>query len=106
MERKIIDLHVHSTYSDGSFTPKELVQEAIKQKLSAFALTDHDTIDGISQLQAEAAPYDIEIIPGVEVSCSNEGHEIHIVGLYINPTNNNFKSFLKNQIDETENRNF
>lgn len=93
MSTSYIDLHVHSTCSDGTLTPTELVAEAGRIGLSALALTDHDCIAGIpearraaagttSRLQ-EAAPASPEIIAGVELSCEFEGKEIHIVGLYI-----------------------
>lgn len=94
----MIDLHVHSTKSDGSLTPTELVAEALKLPLSAFALTDHDTMDGVDEAvaAAEAASENgtkITVIPGVELSSDyittdalgNDKHkEIHIVGLYVN----------------------
>lgn len=88
----MIDLHVHSTKSDGSLTPTELVAEALKLPLSAFALTDHDTMDGVDEAvaAAEAASENgtnITVIPGVEISSdyTNVGpKEIHIVGLYVN----------------------
>ena len=84
----IIDLHVHSSKSDGSFTPTELVNYAIEKGLSAFALTDHDTTDGIDEAlaSAEAAAAGgrpLEVIPGIEFSTEYEGQDIHIVGLYI-----------------------
>ena len=84
----IIDLHVHSSKSDGSFTPTELVNYAIEKGLSAFALTDHDTTDGIDEALAAAeaavaAGRPVEVIPGIEFSTEYEGQDIHIVGLYI-----------------------
>lgn len=79
----IIDLHVHSNKSDGSFSPTELVNYAVEKGLSAFALTDHDTIDGIDEALAAAKDKNIEVIPGIELSTDFEGQEVHIVGLYI-----------------------
>ena len=87
---KIIDLHVHSTKSDGSFTPVELVDYALEKGLSAFALTDHDTTEGLdeaiayAQKLAEANPENaIEVIPGIEFSTEYLGKDVHILGLYI-----------------------
>lgn len=80
---KTVDLHVHSTKSDGSYTPTELVNYAIEKGLSAFALTDHDTTDGIDEALAAAQGKNIEVIPGIEFSTEYEGRDIHIVGLYI-----------------------
>lgn len=80
---KIVDLHVHSNKSDGSFSPSELVNYAIEKGLSAFALTDHDTTDGLDEAIEAAKGKDIEVIPGIEFSTEYEGKDIHIVGLYI-----------------------
>ncbi|MDE6606878.1 MAG: PHP domain-containing protein, partial [Lachnospiraceae bacterium] len=79
----IVDLHVHSNKSDGSFTPSELVDYAVKKGLRAFALTDHDTTEGLDEAIAAAKGKEIEVIPGIEFSTEYEGKDIHIVGLYI-----------------------
>ena len=89
---KFVDLHVHSNASDGTFTPSEVVALAAEKGLAAIALTDHDTIDGISEAQAAAAGLPIEIIPGIELSCVYQGEEIHILGLYVDPTDREFVS--------------
>ncbi len=80
-----IDLHVHSNYSDGTLSPTELVALATKKGLRAFALTDHDTIDGIAEALQAAATLNpkLEIIPGIELSTTYLGKDIHIVGLGI-----------------------
>ena len=83
MTKNIIDLHVHSTESDGTFTPTELVAEAKKCGLSAFALTDHDTCAGVEKAMPLALKEGIEFIPGIELSTDYRGKEVHIVGLYI-----------------------
>mgnify|MGYP002645403269 CR=1 FL=1 len=90
----IVDLHVHSTKSDGSYTPIELVDYAVKKGLSAFALTDHDTTDGIEEAIEAARGKDIEVIPGIEFSSEYEGQDIHIVGLYIDYKSDFFKRRL------------
>lgn len=92
MDKRTIDLHVHSTESDGTFTPEELVSEAKRAGLSAFALTDHDTCAGIDKITALAKEQDIELIPGIELSTDYHGKEVHIVGLYIDTKN---KTLLK-----------
>ena len=80
-----IDLHVHSTASDGSFSPTEVVELAYKAGLSHFALTDHDTVDGVSEAVTSSSKYNtLEVIPGIELSCYYNNREIHIVGLYVN----------------------
>ena len=79
-----IDLHVHSSISDGSFTPKEVVDLARNAKLRYIALTDHDTVDGIEAAITYAGKFDdIDIIPGTELSCYYLNREIHIVGLFL-----------------------
>ena len=85
-----IDLHVHSKFSDGTFTPTELVDLAIKSNLEAFALTDHDTTDGIEEAYIASIGKDIEVIPGIEFSTEYKGKDIHILGYYINPYNARF----------------
>ncbi len=78
-----VDLHVHSSKSDGSFSPAALVDYAIEKGLCAIALTDHDTIDGVGEALAAARGKNIEVIPGIEFSSDYEGEDIHIVGLYL-----------------------
>ena len=78
----MIDLHVHSTASDGSLTPRELVYYAAEKQLSAIALTDHDTVSGLAEALAASHHAGIELIPGVEMSCVWEGTEIHILGYF------------------------
>lgn len=79
---KTIDLHTHTTASDGTLTPAELVRRAAEKGLAAAAITDHDTTEGVDEAVA-AAGTDIEVIPGIEVSSMYNSLEIHIVGLFI-----------------------
>ena len=92
---KLIDLHIHSTASDGSLTPTEVVNRANDLGLTAMALTDHDTVAGIDEALEAAKDLDMEVIPGIEVSCIYKEKEIHILGLYIDHTNPELLSFLK-----------
>ena len=64
----LIDLHVHSNCSDGTCSPSELVKKALKENLRAFALTDHDTTDGIDEALLAASGSHLEVIPGIEFS--------------------------------------
>lgn len=80
-----VDLHTHSTASDGSESPAAVVGLAVQAGLSAIALTDHDTLDGIQEARAEAGPAGIELIPGVEVDCQWRPGELHIVVLFLEP---------------------
>lgn len=107
---KYIDLHVHSNVSDGTFTPEQLVEEAISSHLSAFALTDHDTVKGIPQALAAAKKATeqgtpIEVIPGVEISAAYKKKDIHILGLLINPQDSALNQALEKAIENRENRN-
>lgn len=107
----MIDLHVHSTKSDGTMTPSELVDYAMEKKLTAFALTDHDCIDGIDEAIKYAkelkekgidAP---EVIPGIEFATEYEGKDIHVVGLFIDHKSEAFTKYLDNFVASRENRN-
>ena len=89
-----IDLHVHSMYSDGTNSPKELVDMAVSIGLRAMALTDHDTIDGVPHAIEAARDYDITIIPGVEISTFYQEGEIHIIGLFVDYNNKEFVAEL------------
>lgn len=101
-----IDLHVHSTASDGSFTPQEVVSLARKAGLRYFALTDHDTVSGIPEAIAEASLYDdIDVVPGIELSCYYDHREIHIVGLFVDYQDEGFISELYKLEQARENRN-
>ncbi|MFH1061726.1 MAG: PHP domain-containing protein [Candidatus Omnitrophota bacterium] len=81
--KKNVDLHVHTNFSDGTFTPEEVVAYALKSKLSAIAITDHDSVAGIEPSKIAAQNTDLEIVAGVELSAEINDFEIHIVGLLI-----------------------
>ena len=77
----MIDLHVHSTFSDGTLTPTQLVEHAMENHLTAFALTDHDTVDGLGEAFQATEDKPIKVISGIEFSTEYNGQDIHIVGL-------------------------
>ncbi len=77
---KRIDLHLHSTASDGLYTPSKLIELVSKRGLSAVALTDHETISGIGEAQEAGKKFGVEVIPGVEISVGLNGRELHILG--------------------------
>jgi predicted metal-dependent phosphoesterase TrpH len=77
------DLHIHSTASDGSLTPEEIVKQARAAGLSAIALTDHDTVDGIQAALQAAGSSGLEVITGIEFNTELDGAEIHILGYYL-----------------------
>lgn len=78
-----VDLHTHSTVSDGLFAPAALVQEAGRRGLRVLGLTDHDTLAGLSEAESAAAKLGIELIPGVELNTDQGRHEAHILGYFI-----------------------
>lgn len=100
-----IDLHVHSNCSDGTLSPAELAAYAAEKGLAAFALTDHDTAEGISEAAKAAALNQIELVPGIEFSTEYEGREVHILGLDIRPEQEDFARHLDFFQKSRENRN-
>jgi len=90
----VIDLHTHSTYSDGTFTPEEIIKTASEKNIRAIALTDHDTIDGLKEICFYGSKYDIEVIKGIEIATNYNDTEIHIVGLFIDDENEELKNKL------------
>lgn len=101
-----IDLHVHSSASDGSLTPEEVVEAAKNAGLTAFALTDHDTVDGIERALIHADNLKgITVIPGIELSCYYNNREIHIVGLFVDHRDKTFLDELEKLKQARENRN-
>ncbi len=102
VERKI-DLHTHSTFSDGVLEPEKLLEEAQWSGLSAIALTDHDNVDGIALAVAAGKQRGIEVVPGVELSCEYKGMEAHILGFLIEP-DDSFREKLKKMQRNRESR--
>lgn len=104
---KYIDLHVHSNISDGTLTPKEVVELAYKANLSAIALTDHDSIGGISEAgeavdKLTSQGKEIRLIPGIEITVEYKDRSIHILGLLLDPYN---QTLLKGLTAIRKNRN-
>lgn len=80
-----VDLHVHSTASDGVLSPSEVVRLALESNLSVLALTDHDTTAGIAEATTAAAGTGLEVIPGVEINSEGPWGDLHILGYYLDP---------------------
>lgn len=105
-----IDLHVHSNVSDGTLFPREIVTLAAKKGLKAIALTDHDTVLGVQEAIDAAAELkrkgiQLDVIPGIELSASYHGQDIHILGLYVDYKNFEFLHTLDEVMKEREERN-
>ncbi len=118
--KPMVDLHVHSNCSDGTLSPAGLVDYAMEKQLQAFALTDHDTVQGLPEAFSRAARLreqylqngDLsgadsvpEIIPGVELSTEYHGKDIHVVGLFIDPENQTFQTYLTQFVESRNLRN-
>jgi predicted metal-dependent phosphoesterase TrpH len=93
----IIDLHVHSYMSDGTCSPKEIIELANQKKIKAIALTDHDSIEGVAEAEKEALKYDIKFLKGIEISALYRKERIvHIIGLGMDVSNPYFlESYTK-----------
>jgi hypothetical protein len=100
-----IDLHAHSTASDGTFTPTELVIHARDLGLKAIALTDHDTTNGLKEALEAGKKYGVEVIPGCELSVTFEPGFMHIVGLWVPPDAVHLNAVLKTLRDKRATRN-
>lgn len=88
------DLHIHSTCSDGSQTPEEIVAEAIEKKLSAIAIADHDTVQGVRPALEAARGSDLRVIPAVEISTEFHRIDVHILGYWIELDNEQLRDKL------------
>lgn len=81
--KKLCDLHTHSYFSDGTCSPEQIIDEAIRQRIGAVALTDHNNVDGLQRFLQYAEGKDIEAIAGTEFSVDYEGSELHLLGLFL-----------------------
>ena len=81
----MIDLHMHTVFSDGASQPEALIQAILEQKLEAIAVTDHDNTDSLALVQKAAEGTSLEIIPGIEINTVWNGQEVHVLGYYIDP---------------------
>ena len=99
-----IELHCHSTASDGDCTPTELVERALAIGITSLAITDHDTVDGIPEAVEAARELDMRVIPGVELSCHYEGKEVHLLGYFFEYRDEDFLNLLERMKDERRQR--
>lgn len=92
-----VDLHSHTTASDGALGPRELVRLAARHGVRVLAVTDHDSTEGLTEAIEEAARHGIEIVPGLEINCDVPGSEIHVLGYYVDWRAEWFQAFLREQ---------
>ncbi len=90
-----VDLHVHTSVSDGVLSPYHVIREAGKRGISAVGITDHDTMQGLPYAEAAGRKFGVEVIPGVELSADYDKKEIHVLGYYCDPSNPFLRKTLK-----------
>lgn len=100
-----VDLHVHTTASDGGLSPSEAVFHARELGLSAIAVTDHDTAAGVAEAAAAGRQAGVEVVPGIEISIDYRGYGIHLLGYFINPDSPAMQRLLELVIAERWRRN-
>ena len=93
----MIDLHLHTTASDGRCSPRELVDRAAAAGLTIMAATDHDTTDAVHEVQAHASASGIRSIAGIEITAVEGGLDVHVLGYFINPGDAKLEAFLVSQ---------
>lgn len=94
MDKKYVDLHVHTTASDGTFTPSQVVEKAKEFGFSAIAIADHDTTQGIAEAFKKGEELGIEIVPSIELSAYYNNLEMHVLGYYFNWQDGTFNEKL------------
>jgi predicted metal-dependent phosphoesterase TrpH len=93
-----VDLHSHTTASDGTLAPRELVALAAHKRVTVLAVTDHDSTEGLAEARAAAAAHPgLTIVPGIEINCDVEGAEIHVLGYFLDLEAGWFQEFLREQ---------
>jgi predicted metal-dependent phosphoesterase TrpH len=95
-----IDLHVHSMFSDGTFTPRQIVALARERELSTIALTDHDTVNGLDEAMSAGEELGVEIVPGIEFSTIYEGNGVHVLCYFMDPENPELAAELQRLQDD------
>ena len=103
---KLCDLHTHSVFSDGTFSPEQIIDSSIEAGLSAIALTDHNTVSGLPGFTSYAKGKHIDAVPGIEFSTSYMEKELHILGLFIKPDSfDDITKYVKAADERKENSN-
>jgi 3',5'-nucleoside bisphosphate phosphatase len=106
MSSSFVDLHCHSTASDGTLPPTEVVRLAVENELSALALTDHDTIGGIAEAAAEAKRLSLDFLPGIEISAEfPHPGTMHLLGYGVDPASPTLRDLTKTLLAGRDNRN-
>jgi 3',5'-nucleoside bisphosphate phosphatase len=93
----VVDLHLHTTASDGRLTPRELVERAAARGLTVMAVTDHDTTAAVAEVRAEAEQRGIAAVPGIEITAVEAGRDVHMLGYFFDPAEPALAVFLESQ---------
>lgn len=93
----MIDLHTHTTASDGRATPEELVECALAAGVTVLSVTDHDTTGGLAAARAACATAGIELVPGIEITAVAAGRDVHVLGYFFDPESASLQTFLAEQ---------
>ena len=93
----MIDLHLHTTASDGRCSPKQLVERAANAGVTVMGVTDHDTTAALAEVRGHAASHGIDAVAGIEITAVEDGKDIHILGYFIDPANAQLSAFLVRQ---------
>ncbi|NQT90338.1 MAG: PHP domain-containing protein [Candidatus Omnitrophica bacterium] len=104
MQERLADLHIHTTYSDSSFTPEQAIRRAKEAGLSCVAITDHDSVDGLEEAISAGNSCGVEVIPAVEVSAEENGKELHMLGYFIDYKDEKLKAALRKIRDDRKHR--
>jgi predicted metal-dependent phosphoesterase TrpH len=102
----MIDLHLHTTASDGRLSPQDLVREAHQAGLTTISVTDHDTTAGIAAAVAEARAHGLACIPGIEITALHQGRDVHMLAYFFDPESEELGGFLKRQREDRRRRLF
>lgn len=93
----MIDLHLHTTASDGLLAPRDLVARVAAAGISIMAVTDHDTVAGFAEARDAAGPHGITVIPGIEITAVDGGRDLHVLGYFFDPASRSLANFLEAQ---------
>lgn len=102
--KNLVDLHTHSTASDGIYSPTELLSRAHEAGLKVMALTDHDSTNGLDEAQEAARQYDIDLLPGIELNTDFSGGEVHVLGYFLEYKRPAFQHILQSLRNAREHR--
>lgn len=92
-----VDLHSHTRRSDGILSPADLVAKAAADHVTVLAVTDHDTVAGIDEARAAAGDHGVRLVPGIELSVTHDGHDFHVLGLFVDPTDAALAALLEHR---------